>query len=270
MNERICITKTAATIEKLLGIEVHKDADRPIDEVVCTASEKFENKGCDRVFMYNPDAIGQWIYEKYREDFKKLDERADLRLDMLSVMPSVTPVCFGSMYSGMYPEKHGIQSYVKPVMKVETVFDSLPKEGKKAAIVSTEGDSISLIFLERNVDYFIYKTVKECNKKARELICEDEYDLIVLYNTNYDYWLHRNGPTGLLSVHALKENIRTYCQLYDIIKKKWKKHNTVLVFAPDHGCHRFFGVLGNHGKDIPEDMNIHHFYSFICANMKDR
>lgn len=58
-------------------------------------------------------------------------------------MPSVTPVCFASMYSGVMPEIHGIMRYEKPVLKIKTVFDALAAAGKRCAIVSTEGDSIS-------------------------------------------------------------------------------------------------------------------------------
>lgn len=72
--------------------------------------------------------------------------------------------------------------YEKPVLGVETVFDRLPEAGKRVAVISTQGDSISLIFLERQVDYFIYPTKQECNEKAMGLIAEDTYDLIVLYN----------------------------------------------------------------------------------------
>lgn len=93
-----------------------------------------------------------------RDNFAVITNEASLNLEMLSVYPPVTPVCFASMYSGLSPDKHGIQSYTKPVMKCSTVFDILSSEGKKGAIVSTANDSISMIFQNRNIDYFIYKT----------------------------------------------------------------------------------------------------------------
>ena len=48
-------------------------------------------------------------------------------MPMLSVMPSVTPVCFASMYTGVMPDVHGIKFYTKPVLKIETFFDVLIK-----------------------------------------------------------------------------------------------------------------------------------------------
>ncbi|MCR4790488.1 MAG: alkaline phosphatase family protein [Treponemataceae bacterium] len=263
-----CINQVASTVLKLLGCQSEKEMASPIEEVLSSAGEKFgssDGKICDRVFMYNPDAIGQWVFGKYYKKYlSKADSCANLRLPMLSVFPPKTPVCFASMYSGLMPSVHGIQSYVKPVLKCNTIFDSLIKAGKKVAIVSTEGDSISLIFLERNMDYFIYKTVAECNAKAAELIKSDEYDCIVLYNTDYDYWMHRNTPTGPLAVRAIKQDVSEYCALHELIQKEWgSKHRTALAFAPDHGCHRWLGLLGQHGINEPCDMNIIHLWSFI-------
>lgn len=264
----ICINRIASTITSLLGVQPAEGMAPPIAEVLEKADKHFAGANCDRIFMYNPDAIAMWIYGKY-EEWMKLAEggcgKAEdvLKLEMLSVMPSVTPVCFASMYSGLMPEGHGIREYTKPVLKCETIFDILPKAGRKTAIVSTAGDSISLIFLERDVDYFIYETVEECNAKARRLIEEDEYDCIVLYNTDYDHWLHRFGPEGDVTLDALRRNACVYNELRELIAEKWSSHRTALAFAPDHGCHLLENGKGDHGTDTFEDMNIIHLWSFI-------
>lgn len=263
---QICITKTAATICALLGIACHEGADAPLPGVLKKAQEVFGSPSCDRVFMYNPDAVAMWIYEKYRDYFKELERNAPLKLPELSVAPPVTPVCFGSMYSGMQPGEHGIQKYEKPILQVKTVFDDVPAAGKKAAIVSTAGDSISEIFLKRPVDYFIYPTKEECNAKAMELIGEDRHDLIVLYNGDYDYQMHRHTPEGRRPLRALQENIETFNSICGRIRECWKSHSAVAAFAPDHGCHRSCLFLGNHGVDEPCDMNIMHFYGFFKEN----
>ena len=49
---------------------------------------------------------------------------------------------------------------------------------------------MSKIFLERNMDYFIYDTVAEVNAKAAEIIMEDKYDFVAVYNKNYDFVMH--------------------------------------------------------------------------------
>jgi len=45
---------------------------------------------------------------------------------------------------------------------------------------------MSKIYLEREMDYFFYDTVEAVNAKTAELIMKDEYDIIAVYNGNYD------------------------------------------------------------------------------------
>ena len=267
---KICITQVAATIDALLGVPCHEGAAAPIGTLIkvpchdeASPADALPAHGCDRVFMYNPDAVASWIYDKYRNYFITLEEKADVCIPMLSVFPPVTPVCFASMYSGLMPKEHGIRKYEKPILTVKTVFDDIPATGKRAAIVSTANDSISMIFLNRNIDYFIYPTKEECNRKALELIHKDEHDLIVLYNGDYDHYMHRVSPDGKRALRSLQENIKTYTILYGEIKKCWASHRTALSFAPDHGCHEVYKFFGNHGMQAPCDMNINHFWSFI-------
>ena len=37
--------------------------------------------------MYNPDAIAQWIYEKYPQLLKGVKSRAEIEIPLCSVMP---------------------------------------------------------------------------------------------------------------------------------------------------------------------------------------
>ena len=88
--------------------------------------------------------------------------------------------------------------------------------------------------------------------------------MIVLYNTDYDYWMHRNTPTGPLAIRAIKQDVNEFCALKKLIENEWKgKHRTGLAFAPDHGCHRWYGVLGQHELNEPCDMNTVHAWSFV-------
>jgi hypothetical protein len=58
-----------------------------------------------------------------------------------------------------------------------------------------------------------------------------------------------------------------------MIKDNWKGHNTLFGFAMDHGSHEHPPYVakdgefrrGDHGKDIPEDLNIVHRYQIIPA-----
>ena len=91
--------------------------------------EKLQGRKADRILMYNPDAIAQWIYEKYPNFLQEVTDNTELNLPLCTVMPSVTPVCFGTMYTGAQPAVHGIRKYEKPVVRTDTVFDALIRAG---------------------------------------------------------------------------------------------------------------------------------------------
>ena len=263
LNSSLCISSVYATALELAGIEIPEGIDSPNPVVTALAKKKLGNGKTDRTVIYNPDAVALWVYQKYTEKFIPAQLCTDFSLPMLSVMPSVTPVCFASMYTGVTPEIHGIRKYEKPVLKCRTVFDSFIENGKKCAIVSTSGDSISTIFLERNMDYFIYGTVEEVNAKALEIIGEDKYDIVVIYNGNYDGTMHRHAPEGEESIEALKHNVNAFATLRKAVEENWQSHKTLVAFAPDHGCHEIDGGCGSHGLYMPEDMNIIHFYGIV-------
>ncbi|MBP9989408.1 MAG: alkaline phosphatase family protein, partial [Ruminococcus sp.] len=247
-NNQKCISSICATVLKLLNVDIPNDIDSPNEELL-----KITPKA-DKVVLYNPDAVAWWLYEKYPDIFAQAKECSAKATKLRSVMPSVTPVCFASMYTGLMPEKHGIQKYEKPVLTVDTMFDYLVNAGKKVAIVSTKGDSISKIFLERNMDYFIYSMKSTVNRKAEKLIKEGEYDVIVIYNADYDSTMHANGPEHKKSLKHLSQNIKTYKRFVSIIKKTYINEKVFYGFCPDHGCHEIDGGRGSHGLEMEEDM----------------
>lgn len=120
-----------------------------------------------------------------------------------------------------------------------------------------------MIFLERDMDCYILPAADDCTEKVIELIAEDKHDFILLYNEDYDTAMHRCSPEGDESLAILRKDIGVFDRIAKEIKDRWKTHNTLLGFAPDHGCHEIDGKCGSHGLDMPEDMNIMHFYSVI-------
>ena len=243
-----------------MGIEPPKSSANANVDLCKYIDKVLAGETADRIFMYNPDAIAQWIFEKYPQLFEGTTERTDIKIPLCSVLPSVTPVCFGTMYTGVQPSVHGIQRYEKPVISVDTIFDALIRAGKKPVILSYGNSSLSKIYLERNMDYFIFDTLDEVNAKTAELIVKDEYDFYVVYNGNYDALMHKFGPEGLEALAELRSNTRAYNTFDSLIREHWKKHNTLVGFAMDHGCHEIDGNCGSHGLDMEEDLNITHLY----------
>ena len=75
--------------------------------------------------------------------------------------------------------------------------------------------------------------------------------------------MHKTGPESAPSLEALRQNVRAFDAFAKQIQQQWRGHRTLLGFAMDHGCHEIDGGCGSHGLDMPEDLNIHHFYGIV-------
>ncbi len=260
LKNSLSLDTLCASLAYAMGIEKPVTSQPPAEVLVNYVDEAFGGEKADRVFMYNPDAIAQWVYEKYPQLMTEATERTELRIPFCTVMPSVTPVCFGTMYTGVQPSVHGIQSYTKPVIKTDSMFDALIRAGKKPVIIAEDNCSLAKIFLERDMDYFIYDTIEEVNAKAAEIILKDEYDFVVVYNGNYDSVMHKHGPESIEALSELRSNVEAFAMFSSMIKEHWSGHNTLVGFSMDHGCHEIDGNCGSHGLDMDEDLNIVHLY----------
>ena len=267
LNENSLDTLCAA-LAYAMGVEAPACAAKANEDLCAYVDRAFGGEKADRVVMYNPDAIAQWIWEKYPNLLREVAAKTELQLPLRSVMPSVTPVCFGTMYTGAQPEVHGIQSYTKPVITIDSIFDALLRAGKKPVLLAYGNCSLSKIFLERNMDYYIFSSIAQVNAKASELIKEDKHDFYVIHNGNYDSLMHKHGPESVDTLGELRINSHVFAMFDELIEAHWKNHRTLLGFAMDHGCHEIDDG-GSHGLDMPEDLNITHFYKAkIGENVK--
>lgn len=214
----------------------------------------------EKIVLFCCDAMGENQREHFPEAFAKIEKTAPFRIPSVSVMPSVTPVCYGTIFSGASPSVHGIQKYEKPVLKVETLFDVLANAGKNVAIVSSNNCSIDMIFRSRNVDYFSFRTDEQSFGFTRELIQKNNYDLIVCYMGDYDTMQHRTGCFSPESTFQANLGAERFEQLAADMDKYYAAHNRMLVFVPDHGGHNVEENSGTHGFDVPEDMLVSHYY----------
>ncbi len=261
MNERKSLDTLCAALCYAMGIDAPEKAQHANEELCDYIDKAFDGKKADRVFMYNPDAVAEWVYKKYPQLMKYVVAAKKIEIPYETVMPSVTPVCFGTMYTGAQPSVHGIQKYEKPVLAIDTVFDALIRAGKKPVIIAESNCSIAKIFLERDMDYFVYDSIGEVNAKAAEVIMNDKYDFVVVYNGNYDSVMHKFGPESVEALSELRANDHAFSMFDSLIEKHWTKHDTFMAFAMDHGCHEIDGNCGSHGLDMDEDLHITHLYN---------
>lgn len=262
----IQLTQTAATISFAMGVDKPQMAGEPIEQLLSLVRNKSKSGKAQKVLIYNPDAIAQWLYQKYTELFSDVMLRTQLTVPMLAAFPPVTPVCFASMYSGAKPEAHGIDHYIKKLVTIDTLFDSLPRQGKKLALVARDDSSMGIIFSGRPITYFNKeKSDEDAIQKGLSLLEQNDHDVVVVYNMDYDDAIHDSEPESEAALAALRRHVRDFARLADMAIDVWKNCDTLLVFAPDHGIHKTIFGNGNHYCDIPEDMNMLHFYGFKPA-----
>lgn len=254
-------TMIAGTIAELLGAPSPEKADaarlEPLLEL-CAG-------GVDRVLLYNPDAVAMWLYQKYPDKFLPVLRHARLMLPMRTVMPSVTPVCFGTIYTGALPEVHGITKYEKPVIRIDSLFDALLRAGKKPIILATEGCSMSKIFNERQMDYIFVGSDGSpdgmyCVDEAMKVLSDDKYDAVIVYEGNYDTVMHRCGVNSPEALHELEVNAAHFDRIVRQAKRLWSGKRALYGWVTDHGCHDTEIGRGSHGSDLEDDLNVAHFW----------
>lgn len=263
----ISMTQIAATVADVMGIEPPIQADEKIGWLSDLLTGRAIGK-VDKVVMYNPDAIAMWLFQKYTADFAPVLKHTQVGVPLKSVVPSVTPVCFASMYTGTQPEIHGIEQYEKPLVTTDSLFDALIRAGKRVAIVAVKGSSMAKIYAGKALDYYIETYDEEVASKAVELIEKDEYDFISVYTQSYDDAMHLTGTESEVALGAMKSQINIFEQIALTVEKSCGAYNTLLCFCTDHGVHTKESGGGTHGEAIPEDLNIMHFFGVKPAKLR--
>lgn len=232
----------------------------PIPEVMQLAQKAFPGQKLQKALIFCPDAIGDRLLKKYPADFKPLTDRSDLVTRSSNVMPSVTPVNFSTIFTGADPATHGRDKYNKDVQTSESLFDVLPKAGKKVAIVAQNDYSMDKIFRGRKIDYLTTTDYERAAELAALLIERFDYDLVVCYDGGYDTTMHRCGVDAPESLEAMRNSIRRYAHLVDVADRHWGRFNRLTAFASDHGSHDRENGKGSHGQDREEDCIVNHCY----------
>lgn len=255
----------AAALAYAMDLEPPEHAALPNETLTDYVDRCLAGRKADRVFIYNSDAIGQWLVEKYPSLSAEARSRMELELPMLTVNPPKTPIAFGTMYTGAAPAVHGIVQYEKKLITIDTLFDALVRAGKKVALLTRDRYSMAIIFAQRPIDYYFCDTWPDVNAKAAELIIKDEYDFILTYNANYDDVMHKKGVESIEALSEVRYNFQTFCMFDSLIQTHWRHHNVLIGTGMDHGCHQGENGKGTHCDDTPEDRNIVHYYKIYPA-----
>ena len=251
----------AGIVADCLGIELPDTYAQSIGWISGLMQERMGGTA-DRAVLYHADAVGHHIWQKYTGLFAPVYKYTSLSVPFLSTVESVTPVAHATMYTGMDPEGHGIQTYVRPQLTCDTLFDVLIRLGKKVAIVAQADSTFLHIFKGRELDYFELPNAIGVQEKTLELIATDEYDVISVHTFDYDNAAHAFGPESRQALNAVSTEAEGFQRIAEVLKLN-KGHRTLLTYSPDHGQHPTMDGHGSHGSKQIEDMNVVHFFGNI-------
>ena len=82
----------------------------------------------------------------------------------------------------------------------------------------------------------------------------------MVYNQEYDDMIHRTQPESPEAMAAFHHHIDAFDRLTKCVKANWADHDTMVVWASDHGNHMNDQDHGAHGEDCPRDINVMHYY----------
>lgn len=167
---------------------------------------------------------------------------------METVYPARTVVCFSSMFTGTYPFEHGIKSNMvwRLGIRVESIFDSLRKVGKKgrllgiAHLVDSMGDDVE------TVTAVMHNDVADRNiiERAKRIMAEQDPDLLVAQLISTDQTGHSRGVFYDEYVEKIEESDKLIQEYVEWLEQQGKMENTTLVICADHGQ---ADGIGGHG-----------------------
>jgi len=252
----------ARTVAECIGLELPEAYAPSVKWVSRLLTERMGGTA-DRAVLYHADAVGMYIWQKYTDLFAPVYANTSMAIPFESTVESVTPVAHASMYTGLDPAGHGIQTYVRPVLQCDTLYDQLIKAGKKVAIVAQTDSTFMHIFNDRAMDYYDEANATAIQERALELLAQDKYDVVSIHSCDYDTAAHHYGPESKEALNVLSLEAEGFDRIAKVMKTFEGRHRVLLSYSPDHGQHLTAGGTGSHGSKMLEDMNILHFFGTI-------
>ncbi len=168
--------------------------------------------------------------------------------NMETLYPARTVVCFSSMFTGAYPVEHGMRSNMvwKLGIKVESIFDSLRKIGKKgrllgiAHLVDSMGSDVETVTAVMHND----QADPNIMERAKKIMKEQDPDLFIVQMIATDQTGHSRGvlyDEYLQKIHEADALVKDFV---DWLTKEGKMNNTTLFICADHGQ---ADGIGGHG-----------------------
>jgi hypothetical protein len=188
------------------------------------------------------------FYEANTPFLDYIKENGTEYTNMETVYPARTVVCFSSMFTGTYPFEHGIKSNMvwKLGIKVESIFDSLRKVGKKgrllgiAHLVDSMGSDVETVTAVMHND----KADPNIINRAKKIMKEQDPDLLVVQMISTDQTGHSRGVLYDEYLQKIEEADALIRQFVQWLESEGKMEDTTIMICADHGQ---ADGIGGHG-----------------------
>lgn len=203
----------------------------------------------DRVIVLVVDGMRKDRFEQANAPFlKSLRANGTDFTQMETVYPARTVVCFTSMLTGTYPFEHGIRSNMvwKLGIRVESIFDSLRKVGKKGKVLGIAHLVDSLGNDVETVTAVMHNDVADRNimERAKQIMTEQDLHLFVVQFIGTDQTGHSRGVHYDEYVQKIEEVDQLIKQFFEWLHEQGKAENTTFIVCADHGQ---ADGIGGHG-----------------------
>lgn len=221
---------------------------KPAEYEEFTEKEEINAKS-DKVIVIVVDGMRKDRFEKAHTPFlNALKEEGTEYRQMETVYPARTVVCFSSMFTGTYPREHGITSNMvwRLGIKVESIFDSLRKAGKKgkllgiAHLVDAMGSDVETVTAVMKNDV----ADPSIMKRARQIMENDNPDLLIVQMIATDQTGHSRGVFYDEYLQKINEADQLIEEFVDYLDSEGHMKNTTLIICADHGQ---ADGIGGHG-----------------------
>lgn len=234
----------------------------------------------EKVVVIVIDGMRKERFEEADAPFlKKLRREGTEYTQMETVYPARTVVCFSSMFTGAYPKDHGIRSNMvwKLGIRVESIFDSLRKVGKKgrllgiAHLIDSMGDDVESVTAVMHND----KADGHIIERAKKIMAEQNPDLLVVQMIAVDQTGHSMGVLYDEYLQKIAEADKLVEEFVGWLGAQGMMNNTTLIVCADHGQADGIGGHGHldegerfvpfflHGKAIRQGFRVDERHSLI-------
>jgi predicted AlkP superfamily pyrophosphatase or phosphodiesterase len=248
------------TVAQILDVPVPRGAEvGPVAEVLDTLPS------AERLVLVVIDGFGSALWLHVEHAVPTLNRLAGLhRLDISSVLPSLTYICLSTMLTGVSPENHGVVNLedmvrVANAPQLDTVFDRV-RDARRETFLAVHRRDVEGIPLDRYADQTVLAEDREDAEiydRVPDLVRAHQPAFAFVHLIDIDETSHAYGPYTAEVTHAALEMDRRLKNFFAFLGEA----GYALMVLADHGLHEApggsdnrEGDLGTHDGSVEEDL----------------